>query len=282
MGDTGEDFAEWVEPHLAELREYAARLVGPEDADRLAQDVLALAWRRRFNCQQDEPQEWLFALARERRERRVRRRRRRPAVPLAAVATAVAIAAGVVLLTDGQSSGPVAPIPPPTTAAAGLVAPSCGDGDLTVDRLQTDRTLGTTYLRIRLVSGRGAACQVRGFPVVVPLARGDRMDVRVVHRPDDALLRGLAGVVVGARDAAVVTLAWATDRACPAEINDRLVITLPGSVRPFAMPGFGRTACTDGATPSTLDVFPIRAAASSTVRLADCRHASFSAPPECV
>jgi DNA-directed RNA polymerase specialized sigma24 family protein len=280
MHDSGEDFAAWVEPCLPRLRQYAAGLVGADEADRLAQDALALAWRRRgsFDPRRDDALEWLLEIARERRERMVRRRRQLPVVLLASVMALVGAGVAAVVLLTGSSSTDTSAEPP-----AGVeVARSCRDGDLAVERTETHHTLRTTYVRIRLVLAGASPCRLRGFPDVLPLEHGRRMDLEVAHRPDDALLRGLSGVDVRDGRGAVVTMALATSHVCPAAGNDRLLIILPGSARPFAVPGFGPTSCADGAAPTTLDVFPIRPAARSGGWLADCTHVSFSAPPECV
>lgn len=72
-----DDFDAWVRPHLAVLHRYAARLVGPADADDVVQEALVRAWRRRstYDERRGAPLPWLVAIVRDRGTRHRSRRR---------------------------------------------------------------------------------------------------------------------------------------------------------------------------------------------------------------
>lgn len=73
----GDDFADWVRPHLTTLHRYAARQVGAADADDVVQEALTRAWRRRstYDDSRGAPLPWLIAIVRDRAARHRSRRR---------------------------------------------------------------------------------------------------------------------------------------------------------------------------------------------------------------
>jgi RNA polymerase sigma factor (sigma-70 family) len=81
---SADDFAAWVRPHLPALHRYAARLVGPADADDVVQEALVRTWRRRstYDERRGKPLPWLLAIVRDRAGRQ--RRRRAPDIALLA------------------------------------------------------------------------------------------------------------------------------------------------------------------------------------------------------
>ena len=84
-GPTPDGFDAWVRPHLTTLHRYAARQVGPADADDVVQDALMRAWQRRatYDASRGGPLPWLLAIVRDRSRRH--RTRRRVDLDLAAV-----------------------------------------------------------------------------------------------------------------------------------------------------------------------------------------------------
>ena len=84
-GETPGDFDAWARPHVTVLHRYAARLVGPADADDVVQESLVRAWRRwsTYDERRGAPLPWLIAIVRDRGSRH--RTRRRDHLELAAV-----------------------------------------------------------------------------------------------------------------------------------------------------------------------------------------------------
>ncbi|WP_246160645.1 RNA polymerase sigma factor [Nocardioides humilatus] len=76
-GQVPDDFDAWARPHLPVLHRYAARLVGPADADDVLQEALVRAWRRRstYDERRGTPLPWLIAIVRDRAGRHRTRRR---------------------------------------------------------------------------------------------------------------------------------------------------------------------------------------------------------------
>lgn len=76
-GDRPGDFDAWARPHLTVLHRYAARLVGPGDADDVVQESLVRAWRRwsTYDDRRGAPLPWLIAIVRDRGTRHRARRR---------------------------------------------------------------------------------------------------------------------------------------------------------------------------------------------------------------
>lgn len=76
-GETPDDFDVWTRPHLTVLHRYAARLVGPSDADDVVQESLVRAWRRwsTYDERRGAPLPWLLAIVRDRGSRHRSRRR---------------------------------------------------------------------------------------------------------------------------------------------------------------------------------------------------------------
>lgn len=76
-GATPDDFDAWARPHLTVLHRYAARLVGPADADDVVQESLVRAWRRwsTYDERRGAPLPWLIAIVRDRGGRHRGRRR---------------------------------------------------------------------------------------------------------------------------------------------------------------------------------------------------------------
>jgi DNA-directed RNA polymerase specialized sigma24 family protein len=195
------------------------------------------------------------------------------AAPSPSTTTAWAGVAGVALLVgtvaflglrtdllDPTSPGPDDRGPTAATPVVRPVAGPCRDR-LHVGEVRADRTMGVRRLVVVLRLGGGRPCTVRGFSSVVPQHRGERIDVVVAHRPDDATFRGLDDVVVRVGQPAVVILEWSTGHVCPPVVNDRLLLTPPGASRALSLPGFGTTHCLPGGRDATLDVFPVRATA---------------------
>ncbi len=61
---TAEDFSRWFTAHHAQLIAVAARIVGPELAEEVAQDAWANAWRSRRSFRRESaPSTWLFRIA---------------------------------------------------------------------------------------------------------------------------------------------------------------------------------------------------------------------------
>lgn len=212
---------------------------------------------------------------------------------LRARATVLLGAAAGFLVVVGLWSGWLLPSEPPEagadagalTARSSPAIAACRDGDLGIAGVRASSTLGTPSLRVsvRLVGDR--PCSLRGFPEVTALDHGERLPVPVVRRPADGPVRDLPDVVVTAQRRAVVTLAWSTGDSCPQVDNDRLLIVLPGGVRPFAVDGFGEAPCGAAdvvatAGPGSLDVFAIRSSAQRH-RPGSCVRVTFAAPPEC-
>src|SRR5689334_22235968 len=75
--DFSVDFDAFARPHLPVLHRYAARLVGPSDADDVVQEALVRAWRRRstYDERRGAPLPWLLAIVRDRAGRHRTRRR---------------------------------------------------------------------------------------------------------------------------------------------------------------------------------------------------------------
>ncbi|KRC58901.1 MULTISPECIES: RNA polymerase sigma factor [unclassified Nocardioides] len=82
-GPTADTFDDWVRPHLTTLHRYAARQVGPADADDVLQEALVRAWRRRstYDAGRGDALPWLLAIVRDRARRH--RTRQRPHLELA-------------------------------------------------------------------------------------------------------------------------------------------------------------------------------------------------------
>lgn len=80
---TPDEFADRVTEAIPALHRYAARLVGPHDADDLVQEALIRAWRRQdtYDASRGAPLPWLLAIVHD-RARRVWRRPRRPTLAL--------------------------------------------------------------------------------------------------------------------------------------------------------------------------------------------------------
>lgn len=76
-GETPDDFDAWARPHVTVLHRYAARLVGPADADDVVQEALVRAWRRwsTYDDRRGAPLPWLVAIVRDRGSRHRSRRR---------------------------------------------------------------------------------------------------------------------------------------------------------------------------------------------------------------
>ena len=74
---SADEFTAWARPHLPAMHRYAARLVGPSDADDVVQEALARAWSRRstYDAERGEPLPWLLAIVRDRAMRLLRGRR---------------------------------------------------------------------------------------------------------------------------------------------------------------------------------------------------------------
>jgi len=74
---TPDEFADRVAAAIPALHRYAARLVGPHDADDLVQEALIRAWRRQdtYDDSRGAPLPWLLAIVHD-RARRVWRLRR--------------------------------------------------------------------------------------------------------------------------------------------------------------------------------------------------------------
>jgi RNA polymerase sigma factor (sigma-70 family) len=79
-------FDEWVAPHVGVMRGLAARLSSPGDADDIAQEALAAAWRlrSRFDERKGSARAWLLMLTVNETRRHYRRTRRVPS-PLSEV-----------------------------------------------------------------------------------------------------------------------------------------------------------------------------------------------------
>lgn len=77
------EFTAWVEPHLAAMSRYAARLVSAADRDDVVQEALVRAWRRHstYDDRVGAPLPWLLAIVAGRARRH--RTRTRPPVELA-------------------------------------------------------------------------------------------------------------------------------------------------------------------------------------------------------
>jgi RNA polymerase sigma-70 factor (ECF subfamily) len=75
-----DEFAAWVQPHLAAMGHLAARLGVPSERDDLVQEALTRAWRKRhtFDAERGAPRTWLLAIVAD--QARKARRRRRPDV----------------------------------------------------------------------------------------------------------------------------------------------------------------------------------------------------------
>jgi RNA polymerase sigma-70 factor (ECF subfamily) len=80
---TQSGFEAWVAPHWSVMVNFAARLVGSADREDVAQDALALAWRRRdvFDPRRGSARSWLLALVADQARKSHRRalRARQPA-----------------------------------------------------------------------------------------------------------------------------------------------------------------------------------------------------------
>ena len=76
MAPPGDDFTEWVRPHLTAMANLATRMVGAGERDDVVQESLTRAWRRWSTFQSDRgtPRAWLLAIVAD-RSRRTRRRR---------------------------------------------------------------------------------------------------------------------------------------------------------------------------------------------------------------
>lgn len=76
------EFAAFVEPHLAAMARFAARLVSGGDRDDVVQEALVRAWRRRstYDVSRGTPLPWLLAIVADQARRH--RTRRRPTFEL--------------------------------------------------------------------------------------------------------------------------------------------------------------------------------------------------------
>jgi RNA polymerase sigma-70 factor, ECF subfamily len=65
---TRDDFACWVEPHLAVMARYAARQVAPADRDDVVQEALIRAWQRwaTYDESRGRPVAWLLGIVADR------------------------------------------------------------------------------------------------------------------------------------------------------------------------------------------------------------------------
>ena len=77
-----QDFAAWVQPHLAAMTRLAARMVSPADRDDVVQEALVRAWRRRstYDERRGSALGWLLAIVADRARRH--RTRTRPTFEL--------------------------------------------------------------------------------------------------------------------------------------------------------------------------------------------------------
>lgn len=76
MVRTDDSFDTRVRPHLPAMQRYAARLIGPLDAEEVVQEALMRAWRRwsTYDSRRGEPVVWLLAIVRDRARRQPRSR----------------------------------------------------------------------------------------------------------------------------------------------------------------------------------------------------------------
>jgi RNA polymerase sigma-70 factor (ECF subfamily) len=72
----GDQFGDWVAPHLVDLWRFAVSLSSPDDADDLVQDTLTRAWRKReqYDPARGSARAWLLAILADRARRRWRTR----------------------------------------------------------------------------------------------------------------------------------------------------------------------------------------------------------------
>jgi hypothetical protein len=117
---------------------------------------------------------------------------------------------------------------------------------------------GTGYLSVRLDLAPGAEdCVIDDWPTVTLLDRGTVVDVPVRNADGQGELGD--GVWVTADKSAVITLGWAFSHHCGDVDNDLIRLALPaGGDLGFA--GFGRTTCSPGEGPQTVQLLAPRPA----------------------
>ncbi|MFL5919643.1 MAG: sigma-70 family RNA polymerase sigma factor [Gaiellaceae bacterium] len=130
--------------HLGAITNYARRR-GSDDADALAAEVMAIAWRRLADVPKDDPRPWLYATARNLLLAEGRRRRRRAAVEAEAVAPAPQVAA-----IDPQLRSALLQLSPLDREALLLIAWE----DLTSTQAAKALGVNATAFRVRLLRAR--------------------------------------------------------------------------------------------------------------------------------